>query len=59
MIEKTIQDLRDQKEAIQRDLQSAQLTLANANQTQNILGTLGRFVPYAGCGCSGTVSSGF
>lgn len=63
MVDQTIQNLRDQKEAVQRDLQSAQLTLSNANQTQNILNTLGRFVPYAGCGyscgCGSTVNNGF
>lgn len=52
----TIQQLRDEKQALNNELQSAQLTLANAAQTQNILGNIGRFVPYAGCsnncGCS-------
>lgn len=51
-----MQDLRDAKESTERQLQSAQFTLANANQTQNILGSIGRFVPYAGygsvCGCN-------
>lgn len=51
MTANTIQDLRDSREAVQRELQSAQLTLANAAQTQNILGSMGRFVPYSGCGC--------
>lgn len=50
LTEQQIQDLRDSKEAVQRDLQSAQLTLANSVQTNNILNTLGRFVPYTGCG---------
>lgn len=45
-----IQELRDSREAIRNELQSAQLTLANAAQTQNILGSIGRYVPYAGCG---------
>lgn len=35
---------------LRTDLQAAQLTLANAAQTQNILNTMGRFVPYPGCG---------
>lgn len=50
LIDQQIQDLRDSREATQRELQSAQLTLANAAQTQNILGSIGRYVPYAGCG---------
>ena len=57
LIDQQIQDLRDSRESVQRELQSAQLTLANAAQTQNILGSIGRYVPYAGCGstcgCSG------
>ena len=57
LIDQQIQDLRDSRESVQRELQSAQLTLANASQTQNILGSIGRYVPYAGCGstcgCSG------
>lgn len=57
MIEQEIQNLRDSRESVQRELQSAQLTLANANQTNNILNAVGRYVPYAGCGaaacCSG------
>jgi hypothetical protein len=44
----TIQDLRDKLLEKDNTLQSAQLALANANQTQNILNSLGRFVPYAG-----------
>lgn len=44
----TIQDLRDKLAEKDNTLQSAQLALANANQTQNILNSLGRFVPYAG-----------
>lgn len=53
LVEQQIQNLRDINEATQRELQSAQLTLANANQTQNLLGNLGRYVPYASnsCGC--------
>lgn len=50
LIDQQIQDLRDSREAVQRDLQSAQLTLANVSQTQNILGSLGRYVAYTGCG---------
>ena len=46
----TIQELRDEKQALNNELQSAQLALANAAQTQNILGNMGRFVPYQGCG---------
>lgn len=47
---------------LRTDLQSAQLTLANASQTQNILNTLGRFVTnppcYANysCGCNSGVT---
>lgn len=47
---------------LRTDLQSAQLTLANASQTQNILNTLGRFVTnppcYSNfsCGCSNGVT---
>ena len=33
-------------EQLQTDLQSAQLTLAQANQTQNLLNSLGKYVPY-------------
>ena len=52
----TIQDLRDKLADKDNELQSAQFTLANANQIQNILNTLGRYVPYQGMeavyGCS-------
>lgn len=46
---------------LRTDLQSAQLTLANASQTQNILNTLGRFVTnppcYSGyCNCNNGVT---
>lgn len=44
LFDQQMQDLRDANEATQRELQSAQLTLANANQTQNILDKLGRYV---------------
>jgi hypothetical protein len=44
----TIQDLRDKLAEKDNTLQSAQLTLANTNQTQTILNNLGRFVPFAG-----------
>lgn len=47
----TIQDLRDKLADKASDLQAAQLTLANASQTQNILSSLGRYVP--ACGCNG------
>lgn len=47
-----IQDLRDRLAEKDNLLQSANLTLANAAQTQNILGSIGRYVPYAGCGGS-------
>lgn len=51
----TIQQLRDEKQALNNELQSAQLALANGVQTQNILGNIGRFVPYQGCGtCNGS-----
>ncbi|MBQ0165491.1 MAG: hypothetical protein KBT02_00100 [Treponema sp.] len=48
---KMISEMENQR--LRTDLQSAQLTLANANQTQNVLNALGRYVPYAsnGCGC--------
>lgn len=46
----TIQDLRDKLADKSQDLQAAQLTLANASQTQNILSSLGRYVPACGCG---------
>lgn len=49
LVEQQMQDLRDAKEAVQRDLQSAQLTLANATQTQNILDKLGRYVTGNNC----------
>ena len=50
-----IQKLRDSREAVQRELQSAQLQLGNISQTQTILNRLGHFVPYAnaGVGCGG------
>lgn len=51
LIDQQIQDLRDAKEAVQNDLQSAQITLANANQTQNILDKLGRYVAGSNCNC--------
>ena len=57
LIDQQIQDLRDSRESVQRELQSAQLTLANAAQTQNILGSIGRYVPYAGCGSTCGCSS--
>ena len=50
LVDQQIQNLRDSKEEVERDLQSAQMTLANANQTQNILNSLGRYVSYSGCG---------
>lgn len=46
----TIQDLRDRLQQKDNELQSAQLALANGVQTQNILGSMGRYVPYTGCG---------
>lgn len=54
--ENKIQDLRDSREAVQRELQSAQLQLGNISQTQTILNSLGHFVPYAnaGVGCGGS-----
>lgn len=45
-----MQALRDKLAEKDNELQSAQLTLANAAQTQNILGSIGRYVPYSGCG---------
>lgn len=55
----TIQQLRDEKQALNNELQSAQLALANGVQTQNILGSLGRFIPYAGCGQCGNTYGGY
>ena len=55
----TIQQLRDEKQALSNELQSAQLALANGFQTQNILGKLGRFIPYAGCGQCGNTYGGY
>lgn len=55
----TIQQLRDEKQALNNELQSAQLALANGVQTQNILGNLGRFIPYAGCGQCGNSYGGY
>lgn len=55
----TIQQLRDEKQALNNELQSAQLALANGVQTQNILGNLGRFIPYAGCGQCGNTYGGY
>lgn len=49
LVSQQIQDLRDSREATQRELLAAQLTLANSAQTQNLLGNLGRFVPWSGC----------
>lgn len=43
-----MQDLRDKIAEKDNLLQSAQLTLSNAQQTQNILNAMGRFVPYQG-----------
>lgn len=37
---------------LRTDLQSAQLTLANVNQTQNILNSLGTYQPYGSNGCN-------
>lgn len=45
-----IQDLRDSREAVQRELQSAQLALAQGEQSRFLLNSIGRYVPYAGCG---------
>lgn len=54
----TIQDLRDKLAEKDNTLQSAQLALANANQTQSILNSLGKFVPYAGgVPCSSTFNA--
>lgn len=55
LVSQQISDLRDSREATQRELLAAQLTLANASQTQNLLGNLGRFVPWNGCSnfCNG------
>lgn len=48
----TIQDLRDKLAEKDNTLQSANLTLANAVQTQNLLSALGSYVPYnSGCNC--------
>lgn len=47
-----MQALRDKLAEKDNLLQSANLTLANAAQTQNILNNMGRYVPYQGCGTS-------
>lgn len=52
MIQQQIQDLRDRNAALNNELQSAQLALAQGEQSRYILGSLGRYMPYAGCGCA-------
>jgi predicted O-linked N-acetylglucosamine transferase (SPINDLY family) len=47
MVTQEIQNLRDGKESALRDLQSAQVTLANNKQTSDILNSMGRYVPYS------------
>lgn len=59
LVQQQIQNLRDAKEAVERDLQSAQITLANSVQTQNILGSLGRYVAYTGCGTNCACNNSF
>lgn len=55
MIQQQIQDLRDRNAALNNELQSAQLTLAQGEQSRYLLNNLGRYMPYAGggCACSG------
>lgn len=55
--ENTIQELRDKIAEKDQELQSAQLTLANTVQTQNILGSLGTYYQNPSyspnrCGCN-------
>ena len=52
MIQQQIQDLRDRNAALNNELQSAQLTLAQGEQSRYLLNNLGRYMPYAGCGCA-------
>ena len=52
MIQQQMQDLRDRNAALNNELQSAQLALAQGEQSRYILGSLGRYMPYAGCGCA-------
>ena len=59
MVQQEMQNLRDAKAAVERELQSAQITLANNNQTQNILGSLGRYVAYTGCGTNCACNNNF
>jgi multidrug resistance efflux pump len=48
MTTQEMQNLRDSREAARMELQSAQLALANSKQTQDILSSIGRYVPYLG-----------
>lgn len=52
MIQQQIQDLRDRNAALNNELQSAQLALAQGEQSRYLLNNLGRYMPYAGCGCA-------
>ena len=52
MIQQQIQVLRDRNAALNNELQSAQLTLAQSEQSRYLLNNLGRYMPYAGCGCA-------
>ena len=56
MIQQQIQDLRDRNAALNNELQSAQLALAQGEQSRYLLNNLGRYMPYAGggCACSGS-----
>ena len=46
--------VEQETQRLRTDLQSAQLTLANVSQTQNILNSLGSYRPYTNCGCYGS-----
>jgi hypothetical protein len=52
------QMLQDKYERVQAELVTAQNKIDNANQTQTILGSLGRFVAWAGSGSQAAAAAG-
>lgn len=52
------QMLQDKYERVQHELDVAQGKIDNANQTQTILGALGRFVAWAGTGSQAAAATG-
>ena len=52
MVQNTIQELRDRNAALNNELQSAQLALAQGEQSRFILNNLGQYRPYCGCNCN-------